>query len=800
MPAEIADSDAESDFNSPVKKTVANDNMADQVGNADPSQISLSRYDFDQFLDPTQRLSSLSPHHADGAPTASELLAGLPSGSSELQMARGLRSTDESSSAAHGKKRAHSAFQDGFTDLSSNDTTKVSVTKRTKPYAHSSKSRGTLQDVDLFAPLDQVGGPRPGISTGYQSSNGSGEKTSGINVDLSLGSGHPNTAISLLGQSLTGSTHRLSTSTASMGRYESINLDYRGAGQGLDVNANPFGSLSQISSHELHHPEESDHYNNSDPNHEPQMALDTSNLMFERLDGNMPDQALSALSQSSPCRPLSVNPSNIMQNDGAMADILTEDAALHVEEVALAGAETTGPIDTNEAVPEKPAPKKRGRKPKNPRLASKSPAPGATDDVEEFVLPDLPPTNRSRQGTVDSVYSQASQASTTNTSMKRRKRGKSKQVADAADQAIAAAEDSPMKQPANGLNLSDEALIGLPKDQYKPRPSRSRSKRVADEEEPPLQNRSQQTPAKDKAVEFEETKAETPSGGTTKLSAKKGRKSKVKRAKTSAAALLKRGDPMLSEGEDDVVWMDTKPAPVKLDLPPDLKVLKKETGAGENEKATEVNKTPEEVTSKEDNEMKVTVEIPAEAKDTTAGPKKRGRKPKKVQPVSESKVVEEQDDDTETSRPVLAEKSSNVPNNVQERSKDKELKAPTVSPLSSPESRAHVEFSGTEKDNPPAASGLATPSKNSADTGATTHSPIKPAALSSGKKIIYRVGLSRRQHIPSLLRKVQRDKPPPTIVVRKEKENKKKKNGDDDEGENRDELRGADGMLVEWDF
>ncbi|KAK5449962.1 hypothetical protein LTS15_008535 [Exophiala xenobiotica] len=799
MPAEIADSDAESDFNSPIKKTVANDNVADQAANADPSQISLSRYDFDQFLDPTQRLSSLSPQHADGVPTASELLAGLPSGSSELQMAGGLRSTvirdKESSSAAQGKKRAHSAYQDGSTDLSSNDTTKTMAAKRTKTYAHSSKSRGTLQDVDLFAPLDKDGGPRPGASTGHHSSNGSGEKTSGINVDLSIGSGHPNAAISLLGQSLTGSTHRLSTSSASMGRYESINLDYRNAGQGLDVNANPFGSLSQISSHELHHPEESDPYSTSDPNHEQQMALDTSNLVFERMDENMPDQALSALSQSPPCRPLSVNPSNIMQNDGAMADI-PEDEAVHVEAVAFVGAEITAPIDTTEAVLEKLPPKKRGRKPKNPRLASKSPAPGAMDDVEEFVLPDLPPTNRSRQGTVDSVYSQASQASTTNTLIQKRKRGKSKQVGDAAEQAMTAAQESPMKQ--HELNLSDEALIGLPKDQYKPRPSRSRSKRHADEEEPLLQDMLQQTPAKDKVVEFENTKAETPSGGTAKLSAKKGRKSKVKRAKTSAAALLKRGDPMLSEGEEDVMWMDTKPAPVKLDLPPDLKVLKKETEAGEDEKAT-VNKTQEEVTSKED-EPKVTVEIPAEAKDTAAAPKKRGRKPKKVQPVSESKVVEEQDDDTETSRPVLAEKSTNVSNNIQEKSKDKEVKAPTVSPLSSPESGAHIRSPEREKDNPPAASELATPSKNPADNGPTTHSPIKPTALSSGKKIIYRVGLSRRQHIPSLLRKVQRDKPPPTVVVRKEKENKKKKNGDDDEGENRDELRGADGMLVEWDF
>jgi hypothetical protein len=80
--------------------------------------------------------------------------------------------------------------------------------------------------------------------------------------------------------------------------------------------------------------------------------------------------------------------------------------------------------------------------------------------------------------------------------------------------------------------------------------------------------------------------------------------------------------------------------------------------------------------------------------------------------------------------------------------------------------------------------------------------------MSSGKKIIYRVGLSRRQNIPSLLRRVQRDKAPPKVVMRKEKESKKKRDvdddgdgdGDGDEGKRGTdgEMRGADGMLIEW--
>lgn len=49
------------------------------------------------------------------------------------------------------------------------------------------------------------------------------------------------------------------------------------------------------------------------------------------------------------------------------------------------------------------------------------------------------------------------------------------------------------------------------------------------------------------------------------------KKTKVKRAKTSASALLKKSEPMLSEGEDDVLWLETKPSQVKLDVPRGIK-------------------------------------------------------------------------------------------------------------------------------------------------------------------------------------------------------------------------------------
>ncbi|KAL6248470.1 hypothetical protein RBB50_004725 [Rhinocladiella similis] len=784
MPAEIADSDAESDFNSPVKTTVVMDGVAGFGGIEHPSQASLSHYDFDQFLDPTQRLSSLSPGHANGAPTVSELLAGLPSESSVLQVAQEVEGPP-----ARGKKRAHSEFQDKAEAAFHEPSLKSSSSKRTKTYAHSSKSRGILHDVDLFAPPAES-------SPGEIHRSESDQKTSALNVDLSIKHGPPNGTINLLGESLTGSTHRLSTSVASMGQYESINLDFRGSGQGMDVTTNPFGSLSQISSRELELPDDTDSADRLYIGAENHPQINQHNLEIHT-NADLSHHPLSTLEPSSPRPLVCIQSYRARQSDGSMGDVF--EGVKNAEEKGMDAVTPMGQPETHAAFIEKPPPKKRGRKPKHSQISSNAPFPAADDDMDELSMYEIPHINRSRQGTVDSVYSQASQASTGNKSTRKRKRGVSKQVGDVTDQPKPSAEPPHVKEPSGEIILSDEALIGLPKEQYKPRPSRSRSKRVADVEDAESQSLEQQTPAKGKMVDFEDQKDQTPTAST-KSSTKKGRKSKVKRAKTSAAALLKRGEPMLSEGEDDVVWMDTKPAPVKLDLPPDLKVLKKE---GDVEEDADTMKDPHKEGPQEVvRGGKVSVEIPAEATGEPQGavvvPKKRGRKPKKASAVPEVRVVEEQNEHAEKTRPILAEKSSNVPNNNQEKATDDDPKAPTVSPLSSPE--PEVQPKPLEQ-TPKAAGVLGTPSKDTPDKPPTTHSPIKPTLLSDGKKTIYRIGLSRRQNIPSLLRKVQRDKPPPKIVVRKEKESKKKKNDcSDDEAGDRDEMRGADGMLVEWDF
>ena len=142
--------------------------------------------------------------------------------------------------------------------------------------------------------------------------------------------------------------------------------------------------------------------------------------------------------------------------------------------------------------------KKRGRKPKNSRMLAESPTPAVLDEtMDEQDLLDLELLRKSRQATVDSV-SAASHASSTD---KRRKRGKSRRVSHTDP---TPADQSPAKHPTSELNLSDEQLIGLPKESYKARPSRSRSKKLTSEHEvlspSEIADHTMETPAKNKPL------------------------------------------------------------------------------------------------------------------------------------------------------------------------------------------------------------------------------------------------------------------------------------------------------------
>lgn len=809
MPPEIADSDAESDFNSPVKPLDVPSNAADNAG---LNESSISKYDNYQSLDPTQRLSSLPSSEIYHARRELQESLNPLHDTSEVTMDQHTRgiitSSSDISSVARSKKRAHSVMQDSSKESPNLNGLQAPSAKRTKTYAHPSKTH-MRPEIDLFAPDALLGSREPDQPMTDQFTGNSGNQTKSSAAPLITSLAHPSDASTLLGQSATDVTHRLTTSVASMGRYESLNLDFRGSHQGLDINANPFGSLSQASLDEDPNPNETERFASMFRLDEQQRALDLNSRNSDSVDRISYDQLLPAQyhSRSLPHRSSSIENGHIIQNDGATPDPLG-DSHEHTQGLPSDASIMVHPLEALLPPTEKPQPKKRGRKPKNARVTSRSPAPGVVEEVDELALPDLPPTNTSRQGTVDSL-SQASQTSTANASVPMRKRRKSKQVSDEAAQNTHGGALSPVKNPTSELNLSDEAMIGLPKEAYKPRASRSRSKKIPDEDGLDLltlfPGTGQETPTTSKMADLEDSKGQeiaTPA----KPSAKKGRKSKVKRAKTSAAALLKRAEPMISDGEEDVVWMDTKPAPVKLDLPRDLKMLKKEIDMVKYEGAPQPDKTDTNLHIPKESIRGVTVEIPvaADTKGAVAEPKKRGRKPKKTQ-LDEPQVVEEREDDGLHLRPPLAEKTPNMPVTVpQERLDSREVKAPTMSPILPPEASSQH----SPDKNPDPETTLTTPFKPAPATekGPTNHSPTNPPKPSSGKKSIYRIGLSRRQHIPSLLRKVQRDKAPPKAVARKEKETKRQKEErerraeEEDEGDGNweSEMRGADGMLIEW--
>ncbi|KIV93399.1 hypothetical protein PV10_04612 [Exophiala mesophila] len=831
MPSEIADSDDEPEFNSPQKSDV-NSMLDVQPPSVAPAS---SAIDFDQFLDTTQHLSSLPSPCGENAKYATssteKIINGIDIAHDVLNASSNQNSVPTwpgnsidmmlNSPRSKSVKRARSTFvvSSATTDSA---LAKSARNKRTKTHGH----QPSMDFEDERNQIMSSRVPEARKPTSANQSSNSSER--GINGSLEIGPFQDSLyALNPAGISMQRpNSLQNMTSMASMGGYQSINLDYRGLVSGLDINTNPFGSVSQVSLDE-------------DPNHAE--GLHQSNQVFDpACNAQGEDSALESpkdgappIFHSSQDQQITVDPREVVKGDEALLNTENEtsDTPTTANEISL-----PEPIIAND---DNQQPKKRGRKPKGSRLSSKVTAPLHLDDeVDGLELPDLELIRSRRQGTVESV-SAASHASSTGKQPKRQ----SKRVAEQMN-----SQSSPTKQPTSELHLSDEHVIGLPKESYKPRPTRSRAKKTQEETEEQdcleMNNLNQMSTRKiDVQDDAQEGKLDldgdaVPEPTPAKPSAKKGRKNKVKRAKTSAAALLKKAEPMLSEGEEDVVWMDTKPAPVKLDLPPDLKILKKDEI--EEERKTDQLKGNQKKEHTSSDVAKFSILLPAAAAEDSivpdlaaialkAAPKKRGRKPRKAQPepaepkkapLSDEVVVEDEEQDPEqrdnredsdavttAKRPALRDISSNMPPTSSRRPSD--VKAPTVSPLSSvepeqqhdPGSRSinNINLSPT-KPSPSSPTAQVTPVKTTAK-GPTQHSPINPPTATSGRgpKVLYRVGLSRRQNIPSLLSRVQRDKEPPKIVVRKEKEKKKKEdNGSDDERPDPTTMRDGDGMLIEW--
>lgn len=791
MPPEIADSDAESEglideveVGPATAGTLLPDNKA--------SQVSPPKVDFDAFIDPTQRLSDLPPSQDQsfgrGTGSTEKLLRGLDrarkylvSSLSDNNMNNGteggLGSLDGSSPLLS-RKRGQSAVDPGST------SSEQPPSKKERAETYSTKSRNAnTQSTDLFPDINLSNEHE----TAQQINGGAAHESSSTSMGppdpqpVPRERDRPRRVISLLEQSMTGPNHHFSTSTSSIGGYQSVNLDYRGSGRGLDIHANPFGALSQISVDGEAGLADVTQDPNLYGNAEQADTVDPAALQNQDIENEM---------MTSPTRPAEPE---VLQPGTTSPDVLTHGALQEVaQEMARPSKRRKTDVDSGRATAS-PAPppsrravsvsaesvsdlsaassKKRGRKSKASKLAASSPAPDAAagipdEAVEEHHAMDPPPsrTKRPRRGTMDSSSQVSQDSGPVSNTKRKRKKTKTEELQD---------QSSPAKHPSGDLHLSNEEMIGLPKEQYKPRPSRSRSQRSVDDEGP-----ADDAPLAEKHVDEvapePEVEVETPKPGKGKG---KGKKSKVKRAKTSGVA-LKKSEPMLSEGEVDILFMDEKPAVVKLDLPRDIGILKKE-----EEKPGIEDEDDDDGTKTGGRAAKhISIEIdPAEEsanKPPAAEPKKRGRKPKKRTPSAPTPepLTDPEDEVTEAntnanSRAALAEKETNTPT----------LPRTTTA-------------TGKENLNP-------TPSPTKPPS--TTHSPLK--STTTVKSISrYRVGLSKRQSIPSLLRRVDKTKKAPTKVSTTVKERKVKAtdegSGDEGDGMAKLGLRDKNGQLIEWEF
>jgi hypothetical protein len=500
------------------------------------------------------------------------------------------------------RKRRHTALDNGAAGLGQTSQ-KRQRKSRAKTYGNKSDRMRSSQTQTSSEHED------PASKTGCHVSSGNGlnvtEDTSHPSIPMQLPTTsnsraleeedeyprqryRPRRALGLIEESMSGTSREISTSRSSMGNYESINIDFRGSATGLDVDANPFGRLSQTSA---------------------DGGVDDAGREKTALESGLAGLYTSALLATSNLGPSGIsenlrrwkgyeeiNGDGLLQTPGRSRSIdpmllyndLPHDMQLlssskspprksqktaartsRSPAVERDGLSINRSTSDNALINGKLTTKKGGRKPKSQRFLSRSPGPlqdkrGLGSDELAIELPKeqhKPRPSRSRGATSEMLTKPASPDATSK-----------EQKTDESEQR------SPVKHLTSELNLSEEAFVGLPKENYKPRPGRSRSKRtiVDDGDTVPsdLLPAAEEPPMRSAAIIVEAEEATTKKLKKPKRPLKK---TKVKRAKTSASALIKKSEPMLSEGEDDVLWLETKPSQVKLDAP---RGIKPETALG----------------------------------------------------------------------------------------------------------------------------------------------------------------------------------------------------------------------------
>lgn len=763
MPDEIPDSDEESDLDPAPEETVQPPQQAEQPQHSPVVSDRLLDVNFDEFISQTQSLkdgsSQLEQTKRSTASTQKHLREALDNGRQSAgnsydgadDMVPEVQSTTQPRGLTGQRKRAHDEVEGRHCRTGSSQ----SRNKRNKTYGSSSRRLASSQEVEepcesgQTAPAEQTPfhadfDVRLSLQTLYRDDDDE--------VIVPRARNRPRRVVSLLEDAVPHAGKVLSTSNSSIGGYQSINLDFRGSGPGVDINANPFGALSQISV-------------DVDADDAVQLrCIDLSTTVPLSASPRQPSRDASDLLRDSSfaLEPVaetgtSVDPSTLTFEEAAETQMFTSPIATSMVQISKSTFTTASshnpedvaqdlgrdPVDDTAGHPEQPkSSKNRGYNPQKPRKSS------IREDIRQQEDPDEPAvglpkeqykprSTKSRDGTVEPDHQ--SQHENDELPPRKKKGGKTsiKSTLNAAEQS------SPAKLPTSELNLSDEATIGLPKENYKPRPSRRISRMVVEKDAAEADLQTEQSPMIE--VQSQQSKLIQVEEPTPTQKSRKGKKAKVKRAKTFAAGLLKQSAPMISDGEDDVVWMDSKPAKVKLDLPVDPLAGK---GVKEEDEITVDQKRSSQQTEKRHvgateaspaPQKTITVEIPARVEKEASEPKKRGRKRKQT-----AEVVEEEESDVEAE--VEAEPSISI----------------TVKSHPSPQKPARKSTILQEKDTntllaplPPPAAAIPSPTKEAFPTptkpAKITHSPINP----TGGKVLYRVGLSRRSAIPPLLKIVK---------------------------------------------
>lgn len=838
MPREIPDSEDEDgfEFALPAPKSAKAQRAVQSLGRDGVDTVEtdpVMSIDFDAICTSTQHMPSsnssngLVPIYPVDSSTERFLKEVAPSSSSSTRTKAGATGSEMGGKARKkevedqaGKKRSRAEIDAPSSSLAKDKSSarkkpKIDKAGRNSGGAKQAVRYGTMvdgsndavhTDVDAHALTDHPDfvsveartqyTSLPDTDLQYASMEGHATGDTGDTIALSTSRSRsytPHTPSTSFTAELQGGT----TIKSSMGSYQGYTVNPNNMG---GFGYNPFGSASQASDieHDADHRAISEVFSRSNSHNmlPPQARIASSNPPINDLSFDILHKM-----QTSPVEPT--------------AAIIAPEKLLSTEEDPPQGSPSYSPItnpdNENEAeIPHDPLdepllpqldksiveedqgarsqPKKRGR----PKKKADDTVNGEDVTFEDHLdQHDVP--RGFRAGTVDSV-SNVSEISYVSTTSKKGRKRKSKK-----SDAPVTLPDGPLeKLPSDNLGLDRKDVIGLSPERYKPRPSRGRGR--APSEDPVAEV------ARYVAQEQEHDVEELPVKG------KKGKKGKGKKGKNDVETQAKSkasAPPEVIEIEDDFIEVRAETAAV----------IEAQEDERDQPNEDEENAAGDEDIMSRTRPAKITIDVPQLAKPEEVEelpppipePKKRGRKKKKQ---AEEIVQVQEDAKPEEERPALAVKDSNI--------QPKQLQNSKLSPKSS----AMIENKDLQLDDEEAHVELTLPSPKKKIEAVST--PIKaeiPSTptnwLTASKSLTgtpgfnarARIGLSKRKPIPSLLRKVDRNKEAPKHIEKKVKLNKAELAEQDAEriakeeaeAEGRayvppDQMRDKNGMLVEWDF